>query len=266
MRLFQKAVRILHHENVGSVYYRMGLAFPELAGLARPGQFVMVRLHDRSIPLLRRPFSIHRLLVQGGEVGGIELLYKVVGQGTKAMSKLGAGDTLDVLGPLGNGFTYPGDVRHAFVIAGGVGVASLYYLVLDLVKNRGVVPKVFLGGCSAVDILCKKEFESMGAMVLVSTEDCSLGDRGLVTELVEKVLETDERPDLIYACGPQAMLKAVGRIAAVHGVPCQVSLESAMACGFGVCLGCAVEKAGSPRAFWHVCTDGPVFDSKTVRM
>ena len=264
MKLLQKRVPILHHVQVGPDYFKMGLAFEELAQMARPGQFVMVKPDDRRIPLLRRPFSIHNRLVTKGQVHGFELLYKVVGQGTKAMSEMKAGAVLDVLGPLGNGFSCPDDSHNVFLVAGGIGVAPLYYLALFLHENRAVRSTVFLGGCSAVDILCKEAFESMGAKVRITTEDCSLGEDGLVTSLVQEALEVDGKPDMIYACGPQGMLNAVGVMAAAHNVVCQVSLETVMACGFGVCLGCAVEKADSSGGYFHVCTDGPVFDSLAV--
>lgn len=263
-QLLQEKVRVLHNQEVGPAYFRMGLAFAELARITRPGQFVMVRVHDRPIPLLRRPFSVHRRLFEGNEIFGFELLYKVVGKGTQAMSELKPGDIIDVLGPLGKGFSYPEGVRDVFLVAGGVGVASLYYLALYLAELNSVKSTVFLGGRSAADVLCQEEFQSVGATVRITTEDCSLGERGLVTSLVQKALEFDEKPDMIYACGPQAMLKAVSEIAVAHEAPCQISLESAMACGFGVCLGCAVEKAGNRGAYLHVCTDGPVFDSRDV--
>ena len=264
MELFQNKVPILHNVKVGPVYFKMGLGFAELAQIARPGQFVMVRPNDMRIPLLRRPFSVHNRLVKNGEVYGFELLYKVVGQGTQALSEMKAGDELDVLGPLGNGFSCPEESRDVFLVAGGVGVAALYYLAHHLEEHRKVKTTVFLGGCSAADILCKDEFESMGAKVCITTEDCSLGEMGVVTSLVEKTLEVDGKPDVIYACGPQAMLRAVGDMAAAHDIVCYISLEAVMACGFGVCLGCAVEKAGSAGAYFHACTDGPVFDSRAV--
>ena len=263
-QIFQKQVKIVHHHQVGPLNFKMGLAFPEVARIARPGQFVMVRLPDRDLPLLRRPFSVHNLLFEGGEVIGFELLYKVVGQGTEAMSEKKKGDLLDVLGPLGNGFSFSEDLKHVFLVAGGVGVASLYALGVELSKRPGVRLSVFLGGCSAGDILCLEGFEAMGAEIRMTTEDCTLGERGLVTLEVEKALELENKPDVMYACGPTAMLKVVKEMAAVHGVRCQISLEAAMACGFGVCLGCAVEKADSPGSYFHACTDGPVFDSRAV--
>ena len=264
--LFQKQVPIVHHVKVGPVYFKMGLAFPELARFARPGQFVMVKPPARRIPLLRRPFSVHNCLIKRGEVYGFELLYKVVGQGTQALSEMKTGDVLDVLGPLGNGFFCSEDIREAFLVAGGVGVASLHYLGVELAKKPAARSTVFLGGCSADDILCQEEFESLGAKVRITTEDCSLGAEGVITSLVQQALEVDGKPDMIYACGPTAMLKAVSHMAATYNLACQISLETAMACGFGVCLGCAVEKAGSPGSYFHACTDGPVFDSGDVRI
>lgn len=263
-QIFQKEVKILHHVQVGPGYFRIGVAFPELARIARPGQFVMVKLPDQSIPLLRRPFSVHNRIVEKGDVFGFELLYKVVGQGTRAMSGMRAGDVLDILGPLGNGFSYPEGIRNVFLVAGGIGVAPLYYLALDLAEHQDVSTTVFLGGCSAADIVCQEEFEHAGAKVCVTTEDCSLGERGVITSLVQKAVEGDGKPDMIYACGPQAMLRTLRDIAVAHDVQCQISMETVMACGFGVCLGCAVEKAGDGEGYLHACTDGPVFDSHAI--
>lgn len=263
MRILQEKTAILHNRQIGPVYYRMGFASRALAAMARPGQFVMARVAEAGVPLLRRPFSIHRTLT---ERNGLELLYKVVGHGTQMMSQMKAGDDLDVLGPLGNGFWYPEGMDRVFLVAGGAGVASLYFLARDLLKNRSVAMTIFLGGCSAADILCREEFAAMGADVRITTEDCSLGETGLVTSAVQRALEAGKKPDMIFACGPQAMLKAVGALATVHSVPCQISLEAAMACGFGVCLGCAVEKSDSQTGYYHVCKDGPVFDSRQVRI
>jgi dihydroorotate dehydrogenase electron transfer subunit len=262
--LFQNNARVLHNEEVGSGYFRMGLAFPELAMIARPGQFVMVRIPDGYLPLLRRPFSVHCRLVEGDAVCGFELLYKVVGQATQAMSGLKAGNVLDVLGPLGSGFSLPVGIRDVFLVAGGVGVASLYYLGLFLAEHEGIRPGLFLGGRTAADILCQEAFESMGVKVRITTEDGSLGEEGLITSILEQAIEVEKKPDIIYACGPTGMLKAVSDIACAHEVLCQISLETVMACGFGVCLGCAVQKAGTQGGYLHACTDGPVFDSRAV--
>ena len=202
----------------------------------------------------------------GSDVKGFEILYKVVGQGTQIMSQLKVGDILDVVGPLGQGFSPPKGANRAFLVSGGVGVASLYYLAHVLSEDGAMANTIFLGGCSGADILCEKEFRAMGAHIRITTEDCSLGEMGLVTPVVEQAMVDGEKPDIIFACGPQPMLKAVGAIAAAHSVPCQLSLEAAMACGFGVCLGCAVEKADRKGEYFHVCKDGPVFDATQVSL
>ncbi|HID29841.1 MAG TPA: hypothetical protein EYP19_07535 [Desulfobacterales bacterium] len=117
---------------------------------------------------------------------------------------------------------------------------------------------------TAADILCQEAFESMGVKVRITTEDGSLGEEGLITSILEQAIEVEKKPDIIYACGPTGMLKAVSAIACAHEVLCQISLETVMACGFGVCLGCAVQKAGTKGGYLHACTDGPVFDSRAV--
>jgi dihydroorotate dehydrogenase electron transfer subunit len=264
IKLFQEKVPILYNLDAGPGYFKMGLDSAELAQNSRPGQFVMVKPKEGPIPLLRRPFSFHDLIIEGGEVRGFDLLYKVVGEGTQIMSEMKPGALLDVLGPLGKGFSWPEKGHKAFLVAGGVGVAPLYYLARLLRNERDVVPTVFLGGCSCADILCREEFRALGAEVCITTEDCTLGERGVITALVESALKTGRRPDIMYGCGPQSMLRVLAEMAAAHEVACEISLERVMACGFGACLGCAVEKAGDPKAYFHACTDGPVFDSRAV--
>lgn len=261
MSPLQAQASILYQERLGQDYRKLGLALPELGHLVRPGQFVMIKPTKGFPRLLRRPLSVHNRLVENNRPSGIELLYKVVGEGTQAMSHLTSGDKIDVLGPLGNGFWHVEGMKNVYLVAGGVGVASLHFLAAELAALGNVSLTLFLGGCSASDILCRGQFDAMGASVVVTTEDCSLGNMGLVTSQLEKTLEQGERPDVIYSCGPKGMLDAVGRIAAAHNVVCQVSLESLMACGFGVCLGCAVPKAKVPGTYVHVCSDGPVFDA-----
>ncbi|MCD6138689.1 MAG: dihydroorotate dehydrogenase electron transfer subunit [Deltaproteobacteria bacterium] len=264
MEPFQKKVPVLHHVNVAPGYFKMGVAFPELGRIALPGQFVMVRVPDGRIPLLRRPFSILRQIVKGDEICGFELLYRVVGKGTGALSKLKGGDTLDVLGPLGNGFSCQDGIRSVFLVAGGIGITPLCYLAHFLCRQKKVRSSVFVGGKSASDILCREELNDISAQIRITTEDGSLGEKGIITSLVEKTIHVDGKPDIIYACGPTPMLCTISKIAADHDIGCQVSLETVMACGFGACLGCAVENARSRGRYLHVCTDGPVFDSRAV--
>ena len=245
----------------------MGIRTGEGYGASVPGQFVMLRLGDRKSPLLRRPFSIHRLVTRNGRVIGIELLYKVVGEGTKILSSCREGDRLDMLGPLGNGFTIPDTHGTIYLAAGGIGIAPLLFLSDDLLK-RGVDltrATLFLGGKSKTDLLCKEIFTELGMTVCTTTDDGSEGDQCYVTHPLET--EANRRiPDVIYACGPVAMLKCVVDIAAHHSIPCQVSMETTMACGIGVCLGCAVGQQGDKEKFLHVCRDGPVFQSNRITL
>jgi dihydroorotate dehydrogenase electron transfer subunit len=263
----QDTVKILWNEEQAPSYFKMGLAAPELARTVTPGQFVMVRVRDSIDPMLRRPFSIHNLLKDGGNVRGFEILYKVVGKGTKILSELRAGEYLSVLGPLGNGFTCPRDLQNVFLIAGGIGIAPLYYLasVLEFIaRNTPFWCTLLLGGRTADDILCKEAFQMLGVDIKLSTENGSLGYKGLVTSLLEKELASGERPDIIYACGPKPMLKELYHIAAPHDIPCQFSLEAVMACGFGACMGCAVKGKENGHKYPHVCIDGPVFDPRLI--
>jgi dihydroorotate dehydrogenase electron transfer subunit len=217
--------------------------------------------------MLRRPFSIHNLIHEGGIVRGFELLYKVVGKGTKILSELRVGQYLSVLGPFGNGFTYPKDFKNVFLVAGGIGIAPLYYLASVLAfigRHRPFRCTLFLGGCTDSDILCKEAFQMLGVDLKISTENGCLGCKGLITSVLEKELASGERPDVIYACGPELMLKEIYRIGTLYDIPCQFSLEAIMACGFGACLGCAIQGKAKESRYFHVCTDGPIFDPQLI--
>lgn len=257
----QDTAEILWNEQQSTCYFKMGLRSPALARAAAPGQFVMVRVRDSTDPVLRRPFSIHNLLGEGERLRGFEILYKVVGRGTAILSELRAGEHVGVLGPFGNGFTCPEGLQNVFLVAGGIGIAPLYYLASlleSMGRGRPLWCTLFFGGRTYSDILCKEAFHVIGVDLRISTEDGSLGHKGLVTSLLKRELASGESPDIIYACGPDPMLKETFRIAASFDIPCQLSMESVMACGFGACLGCAIKGKGP--GYLHVCTDGPVFD------
>jgi dihydroorotate dehydrogenase electron transfer subunit len=236
----------------------MGLAVPEIASAARPGQFVMVRPDNSLEPFLPRPFSIHRVNTEGGE---LELLYRVVGQGTFKMSGLTAGDSMVVVGPLGKGFRFDQPFENVDIVAGGIGVAPLVFLTEVLVGR--FVPsdriRVFIGGATADDVLCRGEFAALNIDTRTATDDGSLGYHGFVTEPFEKAIKA-RIPAMVFACGPPAMLRTVARITAAENIPCQVSVESMMACGIGACLGCAI-KINNSVDYKHVCREGPVFNA-----
>ncbi|MDD5045304.1 MAG: dihydroorotate dehydrogenase electron transfer subunit, partial [Candidatus Omnitrophica bacterium] len=176
------------------------------------------------------------------------------------LSQKGAGEYLDVIGPLGNGFTLPlTPYPLSLLVAGGMGVAPLVYLA-EILKRSKIL--VLIGAQSKSGIICEKEFKDLGCSVKIATDDGSCGFRGKVTELLSNILVTmDCRPATIYACGPRPMLKAVAEIAQKENIPAQISLEEHMACGIGACLGCAVNtRAGYKR----VCKDGPVFGAEEI--
>jgi dihydroorotate dehydrogenase electron transfer subunit len=269
----QLNAKVSENENIGRAFYRMRLESPYLAKTIAPGQFVEIRCSDKYPPLLRRPFSVHRILKNS-----IEILYEVVGEGTKLLSRKKKGASLDIIGPLGNGFnlkrTTNGERQTTILIAGGIGVAPLVALAEELVLSSqfSVLSKkrlcVIVGAKTKSRILCEKDFRKSGAKVLIATENGSKGRKGLATDLLKDFLLTthDSRLTTIYACGPAGMLKAVAGIAKARHIPCQVSLEERMACGVGVCLGCPVKVRPDITSYGYkmVCKDGPVFDAGEV--
>ncbi len=243
----QLKTKIIENKNIASCYYKMRLESPYLARNIKPGQFLEVRCSDNIEPLLRRPLSVHRILKDG-----VEILYEVVGKGTEALAGRKAGELLDIIGPLGNGFDYKSTVyslQSTVLIAGGMGVAPLVALAEELVYGRWSMvhskrKKIYalIGAKAKKEILCKQDFERIGAEVIISTEDSSQGKAGFITDCLTSLLSTiDHGLSTIYGCGPNAMLKEVTRIARAKQIPCQASLEEYMACGVGVCLGCPVK-------------------------
>jgi dihydroorotate dehydrogenase electron transfer subunit len=218
----------------------------------------MVKVTDGIDPLLRRPFSIHRML--GSESGEFEILFRAVGSGTKILARAHVGDRLDVLAPLGRGFRL--DAGRPLFVGGGIGVAPLLFLAESFLE-KGIRPKLLLGGRRDRDILCHEDFTCLAVPFALATEDGTLGEPGLVTRLLERELAAGVSGTGVYTCGPVPMLEAVARICRNHGVPCQVSLEAHMACGVGACLGCVV--AGEKAPYLRVCKEGPVFDAGEIK-
>jgi dihydroorotate dehydrogenase electron transfer subunit len=264
--MFQQKARILWNEAVATAVFRIGLSCPIGFVRAKPGQFVMLRICDGVDPLLRRPFSIHKPIEQGDRIIGIEILYKVVGKGTRALAGRTRGEILDVLGPLGSAFRLPPGSKKIFIVAGGIGVAPMVYLARYLMDNgiRAEDCRVFLGGRTHEDLLCRDDFAAAGLAVHTTTDDGSAGDQCFVTHPMEMALAAS-RPDIVFACGPLEMLGCIIGIIDAHQVACQVSIESMMACGMGACLGCAVPAKERPDTYYHACLDGPVFDAGSIR-
>ncbi len=265
MKKQQKAI-ILWNNNLKAAYYHIGLKCDnEFAG-ALPGQFVMLGTSKQKSPFLRRPFSIYEINNNDGKTS-LEILYQVVGSGTRQLAGLQSGDSLSLLGPLGKGFSFAPDLHDIFLVAGGIGIAPLHFLAKFFKKNKINLNKstLFLGGRSTQDLINYTIFQSLGMDIKISTDDGTSGTKGLVTELLEQALKT-KPPQIIYSCGPGPMLAQVARLAKQYKVNCRISMETLMACGMGACLGCAV-KTGNDNPFYpHICIDGPVFNTKDINL
>jgi dihydroorotate dehydrogenase electron transfer subunit len=218
-----------------------------------PGQFVMVRGDWGTDPILPRAFS----LVEVGETAAI--LVRAVGKGTHKLKNMHSGDTLGVLGPAGNGFSVPAAGSRPVLVAGGVGVAPLIFLAEQLAAE-GARPIFVYGARSVQDLPLLARTQCVGDFY-ATTEDGSFGEKGMATEPLKRILETGENIQL-FSCGPEPMLKAVALLAGSAGVPCEIALESPMACGMGTCKGCAVP--GADGEYRYVCCDGPVFNSAEI--
>jgi dihydroorotate dehydrogenase electron transfer subunit len=254
--------KILENREIAPERYEMVLSAPEIAHQASPGQFIHVKVSDSYTPLLRRPFSVHR--VQGQK---IKLLYKVVGKGTEILSRKKKGGYLDILGPLGSGYRLPSVTSHisdVILVAGGIGVASLMFLAESLlVANPELSILVLIGAKNREELLCERDFRRLGCRIKVATENGTRGYKGLASELLEKCLplSKDTFKPSVFACGPTEMLKRIGEISRRHQFPCQVSLEEHLGCGIGACLGCVIKAKSSTYTYKRVCKDGPVFDA-----
>lgn len=226
----------------------------------------MVRPVDQTSPLLGRPFSIYSLVKEKDQVVGIELLIKVVGEGTEGLAGLKEGASVALLGPLGNGFDIRPDTGRHFLVAGGIGVAPLVFLAEEMIA-KGVSARqceIFIGGRSSADLLGVDQFNDMNLPVHLTTEDGSAGEKGLVTSRVEQIIAA-RRPDRVYACGPWPMLAVLADLVDAHQIPCQVSIETMMGCGMGACLSCVVHTRDPSTPYRHACTDGPVMDTRLIK-
>jgi dihydroorotate dehydrogenase electron transfer subunit len=235
---------------------------PRLAAEAQPGQFVMLGFPEADDPLLRRPYSVYRIGRPGSAPDTCEVQYKIIGRGTARLASMRPGETLQCLGPLGRGFEPPAEGRVPLLVAGGIGSAGVLHQAAALVES-GHRPTLLFGCRDAEDLPLVEGFDALRIPVEYATEDGCRGTRGLVTTLLEPRLAGTSLE--IYACGPQPMLRAVARIAAGRA-GCQVAMESHMACGFGVCLGCVVPAAHAEgyERYVRVCAEGPVFRAEEL--
>lgn len=254
MSSVEKALVVRHRELVPR-YYELEFIAPTIAAEVLPGQFVHIRVGESYDPLLRRPFSIYNV---DKKLGSITVFYKVVGRGTRIFSRVHLENRLDVMGPLGKPFSIPSDIKTAYLIGGGVGMAPLVYLARVLTDNK-IRCRVLMGASTAGFLAGKDILDKLGVNYLVSTDDGSAGMKGRVTDLFAEQM-AQRKADFVYSCGPEIMMAEVTRIAEEFGVPGELSLEEHMACGVGACLGCAHKmKDGDGFRFAKVCSEGPVF-------
>lgn len=257
--------------------FRIRVACPPIASRIVPGQFVMMRLARSDDPLLGRPLAMYDVVEDvRGDPWALDVVYVAVGKMTRRLAALGPGDRLELWGPLGNGFP-PAPTGHLVMVAGGIGQTPFLALAQESLGRRcyGRPPrqapragKVSLcyGAQSGDRLACVEDFSRAGVEVHLATEDGSVGHRGMVTELIEPVIGAGPADCRVVCCGPEAMMAATAKIATRLHVPCQVSLETPMACGIGVCFSCVarIRDASGGWDYRRTCVEGPVFDAADV--
>lgn len=226
---------------------------PQITASIKPGQFLNVRVSESMYPLLRRPFSVCDVQDEY-----FYLMFNIFGEGTKLLSKKEKGESIDILGPLGNGFNLEGDYETAVIVAGGLGTAPFPFFTRKIKERKEILS--FIGGRTTHDII------TYGMKnIFVATDDGSRGFKGTVIDLLqENIAKLKNQKIKIFSCGPKAMLRALKTFALENDFDCEVSTECAMACGFGICQGCPIESTKHTEKYLLVCKDGPVFNVKDV--
>jgi len=244
-------------------YWVLSMAAREIAERAQPGQFVQIAVEGQHT-LLRRPFSIARVTRQGASAGTVDVVFDAHGPGTSWLTGVETHDVIDVIGPLGTPFPLPQRKVNCLLVGGGYGIAPLYYLAESLLR-RGLRVDMINGAATAERIMGAIEAKRLSASVTFTTEDGTYGSRGRVTDVLDEVVETGHT-GLVYACGPNPMLRAVSERCVELGIPVQVAVEERMGCGIGVCYTCVVPIVGRDGATRHkrACVEGPVFNGARV--
>jgi len=261
---------VVRNVSEGASSRRLVLRVPRWPGF-RPGQFAMLsagaqQAARRTDPLLPRPMAVYRAET-GVDASDVEILYKIAGRGTALLAEALPGQRVAIVGPLGRAFPPPRSGERVIIVAGGTGIASVYELAARLAGAQPV--EILFGARTESDLMALADFEALKIPLRMATEDGSAGVRGRVTDLLESALDEPVSSAAlpgsgrrIYVCGPTAMMRRCAEIAAEKAVPCVAALENAMACGFGVCLGCAAPLREGGYAL--VCRDGPAFDATSI--
>lgn len=254
MSYIQGEYRILTKRNLAKNIYDYVIEAKDMAELAQAGQFVHIRVQGFS---LRRPISICEI---DKEAGTIRIVFEVRGEGTAELAKLQEGQLIDLIGPLGKGFSLLDPSKKVIVIGGGIGVPPM----LEVAKHYGSNATAIIGFRSANAVILAEDFQAKGAKLMLCTDDGTMGSKGFVTAALKHRL-LEENADLICACGPHMMLKGIVELANEYHIPCEVSLEERMGCGVGACLVCACKTVKNGEEYLaHVCKDGPVFKAEDV--
>jgi dihydroorotate dehydrogenase electron transfer subunit len=274
--MYDETVAVIENRSLTGSHFLLSLDAPRQAPAVRPGQFAMVRILGRSDVLLRRPMSIFDVqTTNGGRSGSsrqppapriLQLLFKIVGRGTRLMAELKPGDKVGLLAPLGHGFfeeeylPCAHECDEILHVAGGIGIAALL-LPARRLAEAGFKQRLFFGARTKDDLVGVQDFKPVARAMLLATENGSAGYRGYVTRPLEEYLtKHTNKKFLLMVCGPTAMLHATVELAKRFRHPCLVSMENRMGCGLGVCLGCSIRVQGTGHeAYQRVCTEGPVF-------
>ena len=260
----QVYAKLIKKEEIIKNIYKFSVKASEIVESARPGNFIEIRVTEGIDPFLRRPISIYNL---DKENGILEFIFQVKGKGTEILSKKQEGNDIDIIGPLGHGIFKFDKYKNIAVIGGGIGIFPLYELSKQA-KQNDVKVHCYLGFRNKDFVMLEKEFEEVTDKLIITTDDGTYKNKGFAIDYLKDDM-ANEKYNCIYACGPLPMLKAVQKYAVENNIDCQLSLEEKMACGLGVCLGCAVKTAKSPKdapEYWHVCKGGPVFNAKDVEI
>jgi dihydroorotate dehydrogenase electron transfer subunit len=262
---------VISKKKLGEKIFKLNLLSPHISRRSKPGNFVYIKVSSNWYPLLRRAFSVHNVDKQKRS---FDVLFKVVGKGTEILSEKSAGDMLDFFGPIGSNFSLPQKGETVMLVAGGMGIAPLWFLFTHLIKKIDRKKLMFfLGAKTKKELLYCEKLKDWGTNLIATTDDGSFGTKGLVTEVFleeikrlnlahRKRRKNKSEKLMIYSCGPPEMLKKMSEISKEYDLSCQISLEGSMACGIGACWGCAVKLENG--GYKRVCIDGPVFDAREV--
>jgi dihydroorotate dehydrogenase electron transfer subunit len=266
--MFNLKLSLQQNQKIFTDYRLFSFIDSHIAQAAQPGQFLMIRVTETYEPFLPRPMSVHRIIKnKKDEAEAFQVLFKIAGKGTKLLAEKTEGEQLQVLGPLGKGFRIDKTCSETLLVAGGIGVAPMVFLIEELARTSAKI-KAFVGGATSKDLLALDIFKKYAYDLFITTEDGSQGKKGMITESLEEYLtdRNNAKDTIMYACGPKAMLKQVAFLSNKFKLPCQLSFESRMACGLGACLGCVIQtKSGDNNCHYkRVCIEGPVFNAQEV--